>query len=168
MNRVVWAGLAAWTLATFLSRGVLVDLLAPFGVRPDLLSAIVVYWGLALGPIPGTLSGFLVGLVADAELGRGLGPQAALYAVAGFLVGRAARGLVKENLVPQAVLLFLTSLAAGALAAVLSSGAGSLVSTAALRLLVRSAYTAALGPIAYWLLRRLGVPDPLASGADGE
>lgn len=167
MSRVLWGGLAAWTLATFLARGALVDLLSPFGVRPDLLAVIAVYWALATGPVPGTISGFLVGLVADAELGRGLGPQAAVFAVAGFLVGRAGRDLMRESLVPQAVLLFLTALASGVVAALLSSGGGSLLGFGLLRLLGQAIYTALVGPALYWLLRRLGLPDPLASGAGG-
>ena len=168
MNRALLAGLSAWTLATFLARGVLGDLFAPFGIRPDLLVVLVVYWALALGAVPGTISGFVVGLVADAELGRGLGPQAGVYALAGYLIGRAGRGLVRDNFLPQALLLFLTALLAGMVRTFQSGGEGDvLFGIALLRLLAQALYTALVGPVLYWLLRRFGVPDPMVrSGHD--
>lgn len=168
MNRTLLAALSAWTLATFLARGVLGDLVAPFGIRPDLLVILVVYWALALGAVPGTLSGFLVGLVADAELGRGLGPQAALLALAGFLVGRAGRGLVRDNFLPQAMLLFLAALATGIVRTFQSAGGESLLGIAILRLLAQALYTAIVGPVLYLLLRRIGIPDPMVRGGLGD
>ena len=169
MNRTLFAALSAWTLATFLARGVLGDLFAPFGIRPDLLVILVVYWALALGAVPGTISGFLVGLVADAELGRGLGPQAGLLALIGFGIGRAGRGLVRDNFLPQAMLLFLAALAAGIVGTFQSAGGGeSLLGIATLRLLGQALYTAIVGPVLYFLLRRIGIPDPMVRGGLGD
>ena len=168
MNRTLLAALSAWTLATFLARGVLGDLFAPFGVRPDLLVILVVYWALALGAVPGTISGFLVGLVADAELGRGLGPQAGFFSLAGFLIGRAGRGLVRDNFLPQAMLLFLTALLLGVTRTLQSASGESLLGIALLRLFAQALYTAIVGPVLYWLLRRIGVPDPMVRGGLGD
>lgn len=167
MSRALLGGLAAWLLATFLARGVLGDLFSPFGLRPDLLVVIAVYWALAAGPTMGTVSGFLIGLVADAELGRGLGPQAAVFSLAGFLVGRAGRELMRESLLPQAVLLFLTALVSGIVGTTMTSGGGALLGIGLLRILGQALYTALAGPLIYWILRRLGLPDPMGSGLAG-
>src|SRR5262249_7900759 len=77
---------AVWLVAALVVRGVFADLLSIGGVRPDLLILLLVYWGLAAGPVGGTLGGFLIGLIADAELSRGLGVQAGLFSIAGFAV----------------------------------------------------------------------------------
>jgi rod shape-determining protein MreD len=162
--------LAVWTLAAFLARGALGDLFEIKGIQPDLLTLVVVYWALALGPIPGTIAGFVVGLVADAELGRGLGVQAGLLSIVGFIVGQAGKRLVKENLLMQATLLA-TSTVVLAASRILLAGGGdpaALVSTAWGPILGQAVYTALIGPLFYWVVRILGLPDPLASVAHPE
>src|SRR5262249_55593774 len=71
------------------------------------------YWGLAAAPVGGTLGGFLIGLIADAELSRGLGVQAGLFSIAGFAVGQAGRHLIREHVVLQLALLFFGTLFIG-------------------------------------------------------
>lgn len=162
--------LAVWTLAAFLARGVLGDLIEIRDVQPDLLTLVVVYWALALGPVPGTLAGFIVGLVADAELGRGLGVQAGLLSIVGFTVGQAGKRLVKENLLMQAALLASSTIVLAASRILLASGGdpGSLFSTAWGQILGQALYTAVLGPVLYFIIRLLGVPDPLTSVSRSE
>jgi len=152
-----------WLLAALVVRGVFSDLLALWGVRPDLLMLVLVYWGLAAGPVGGTLGGFLIGLIADAELGRGLGVQAGLFSIAGFAVGLAGRHLIREHIVLQIALLFFGTLFLGLgrlISLVPADGFRSLLF--ALPVLLGSAlYTALLGPALYWLLRLIGFPDLL-------
>jgi len=152
-----------WLIAALVVRGVFLDLLSIGGVRPDLLVLVLVYWGLAAGPVGGTLGGFLIGLVADAELARGLGVQAGLFSIAGFGTGLAGRHLIREHLVLQMALLFVGTLflGLGRLIALLP-GDGARSFFFALPLLLGSAlYTALLGPALYWLLRQIGLPDLL-------
>jgi len=164
MIRAGFGLLVIWILAALLARGVFGDLLTIAGVRPDFLTLVVVYWGLAAGPTGGTLAGFLVGLVADADLGRGLGLQAGLLALVGFAVGQAGRQLIRENLILQAALLGIAALTVGlGRALVLAHDAGSNTLFPLLpSVMASTAYTAVLGPALYWIIRILRLPDPLA------
>jgi rod shape-determining protein MreD len=152
-----------WLLGALVVRGVFSDLLQVHGVRPDLLMLVLVYWALASGPVGGTFGGFLIGLIADAELGRGLGVQAGLFSIAGFAVGQAGRHLIREHVVLQLALLFFGTLFIGLgrlISLVPSDGFKSLFFS--LPMLLGSAlYTALLGPALYWLLRQIGFPDLL-------
>jgi rod shape-determining protein MreD len=135
------------------------------GVQPDLLTLVVVYWALALGPVSGTLAGFVVGLVADAELGRGLGVQAGLLTIVGFIVGQAGKRLVKENVLMQGTVLASSTIVLAVSRILVASGGdpGALVSTAWGPILGQALYTAVIGPVLYLVVRVLGLPDPLAS-----
>ena len=152
-----------WLVAALVVRGVFSDLLSIGGVHPDLLVLVLVYWGLAAGPVGGTLGGFLIGLIADAELSRGLGVQAGLFSIAGFGVGLAGRHLIREHIVLQLALLFVGTLFLGLgrlIALVPADGFRSLFFS--LPILLGSAlYTSLLGPALYWLLRSIGLPDLL-------
>jgi len=156
--------LLVWVMAALLVRGVFGDLLALGGVRPDLLTLVVVYWGLAAGPMGGTLAGFLVGLVADADLGRGLGLQAGLLSAVGFAAGQAGRHLIREHLILQAAVSGIAALVVGfgrALVLTHDAGGHSLLPFLP-SVLASAAYTALLGPALYWTVRVLRLPDPLA------
>lgn len=162
--------LAVWTLAAFLARGTIGDLMQIAGVKPDLLTTVVVYWSLALGPILGTMAGFAVGLVADAELGHGLGVQAGLLSLVGFLVGQLGRGLVKENLLMQGALVAACTLVLASSRILLTAGGNPAVlfSAGGAMLLGQTAYSAVFAPFVYWLIRFLGLPDPLTGGSEKE
>jgi rod shape-determining protein MreD len=152
-----------WLLAALVVRDVFSDLLTVAGVRPDLLMLVLVYWALATGPVGGTIGGFLIGLIADAELGRGLGVQAGLFSIAGFGVGQAGRHLIREHVVLQLALLFFGTLFLGmgrVIALVHDEGMRSILFSMPM-LLGSALYTALLGPALYWLMRRIGFPDLL-------
>jgi rod shape-determining protein MreD len=152
-----------WLAAALIVRGVFVDLLTVWGMRPDLLTLVLVYWALAAGPSGGTIGGFLIGLIADAELGRGLGLQAGILSIVGFGVGQAGRHLIREHVVLQSALLAVGTLFIGlARMLMLVPGEGGRSFFYALPMLLGSAlYTALLGPAIYWLMRRIGLPDLL-------
>lgn len=158
------AGLfVVWLVAALVARGVFGDLLAIGGVRPDLLTLVLVYWSLAAGPVGGTIGGFLIGLIADAELARGLGVQAGLMSIAGFAVGQAGRHLIREHLVLQVAVLGVATLfiGIGRVVALVPIADGGSPLTAIPMLLGSALYTALLGPALYWLLCRIGFPDLL-------
>lgn len=56
--------------------------------RPDLLILVVIYAGFKLGVLPGTLTGFLLGLVADLFGPGPLGITALSGSITGFLAGQ--------------------------------------------------------------------------------
>jgi rod shape-determining protein MreD len=72
--------LILWTVAGLLVRASAERTIGLFGVVPDLLTLVVIYWALAGGGMAGVLAGFVVGLVADVDLGRNLGLTAGALA----------------------------------------------------------------------------------------
>lgn len=67
------------------------------GIRPDLLVAFVVYMGWMRGPIPGTLTGFFVGLYQDLDAPGPLGLNALSKSIVGFLVAKAGFRVHRSN-----------------------------------------------------------------------
>ena len=59
-----------------------------FGSNADLLPLVALAVGLRAGPIPGSVTGFLLGLVADMALIQTLGVTSLLLIAVGYLAGR--------------------------------------------------------------------------------
>jgi rod shape-determining protein MreD len=57
------------------------------GAAPDLLLVLVLAFGLAEGPLAGTVTGFAAGLLADCFAAHELGRLALAYALAGYVTG---------------------------------------------------------------------------------
>ena len=167
MARGTFYLLVLWTIAGLLVRASAERTIAVFGVTPDLLTLVVVYWALAGGGLAGVLAGFVVGLVADADAGRTLGLTAGALAAIGYLVGSAGSSLHRERPPAQFVVLFVASLLV-LLVRTLFAAQGdvaSFVSVLPVHVLGRAFYTALLGPLFYLVMRALGAPDFLAHGA---
>jgi rod shape-determining protein MreD len=165
--RVVFNALVVWTLAGVLLRSSATRLLSVYGVTPDLLVLITVYWALAGGPTAGVVAGFVIGLVADAEVGRFLGLTAGALAAIGFVIGSIGSSLHREKPPAQFVVLFFAAALVLGLRTLFATG-GDLVAWLAVfpvDVAARALYTALLGPALYVLLRALGVPDFLGHGA---
>ena len=166
MARATFYLLALWTAAGLLARSAASQMLALWGVAPDLLTLLVVFWALAGGARAGVFAGFVVGLVADAETGRFLGLSGAVLAAIGFGVGSMGNSLHRERPPAQFVVLFFS--AAIALAArLLFATYGDLGAWLAMlptEVFLRALYTAVLGPLVYLAFRALGAPDFLAHG----
>jgi rod shape-determining protein MreD len=81
-------------------------------VKPDLLTAVVYYFARYVGAVPGTILGFLVGLLEDVSNPGTLGVAALAKSTVGFLTGRywAGRRIFKENRRAEAVTLFVAIL----------------------------------------------------------
>jgi rod shape-determining protein MreD len=164
--RAVFNALVVWTLAGVLLRSSAARLLAVFGVTPDLLVLITVYWALAGGATAGVIAGFVVGLVADAEVGRFLGLTAGTLAGVGFLIGSASSSLHRERPPAQFVVLFFAATFVLGVRTLFATG-GDVVAWFAVfpkDVALRALYTALLGPALYIVLRALGVPDFLRHG----
>jgi len=166
MARLTFYLLLLWTISGLLVRSSAVRLVAIFGVTPDLLSLLLVYWSLAGGARAGVYAGLIVGLVADAEAGRFLGLTAGTLAAVGFVVGNVGASLHRESAPAQFVVLFFAtavSLAVRALFAV-QGDLGAWLAILPGEVALRSLYTAILGPLVYFAFRALGAPDFLAHG----
>ena len=154
------------TVAGLLVRASASRTIAVFGIAPDLLTLVVVYWALAGGGLAGVLAGFVVGLVADADAGRTLGLTAGALAAIGYLVGGAGSSLHKERPPAQFVVLFLAVLFVLSVRT-LFAAQGDLaawITAFPVHVLGRALYTALLGPLVYLIARVLGAPDFLAHG----
>ena len=68
------------------------------GIRPDLLTAFVVYFGWMRGPVAGSLGGFGIGLVQDLDASGPLGLNALAKTVVGFAVAKAGFRVHRSNL----------------------------------------------------------------------
>ena len=166
MARATFYLLALWTAAGLLARSSVAQMLSLWGVAPDLLTLLVVFWALAGGARAGVFAGFVVGLVADAEVGRFLGLSSAVLSAIGFGVGSMGNSLHRERPPAQFVVLFFAAsiaLAARLLFATYGD-LGAWVSALPVQVFLRALYTAFLGPLVYVAFRALGAPDFLAHG----
>jgi rod shape-determining protein MreD len=166
MTRATFHLLLLWTVAGVLARSSATRMLGIAGVTPDLLTLLVVYWGLAGGARVGVLAGFVVGLVADADTGRFLGLTAGALAGVGFLVGSAGASLHRERPPAQFVVLFFAGVLTLGVRALFATG-GNLAAWLAVLpvdVALRALYTALLGPLLYLVMRAAGAPDFLAHG----
>jgi len=159
--------LILWTVAGLLVRASAERTIAIFGVVPDLLTLVVVYWALAGGGLAGVLAGFLVGIIADADAGRTLGLTAGALAAIGYVAGSAGSSLHRERPPAQFVVLLLASLLVLSVRTLFAAQGDLGAWTAAfpVHVLLRALYTALLGPLVYLIARTLGAPDFLAHGA---
>jgi rod shape-determining protein MreD len=104
-------GAAAVITALLVQSAVLARLPLPGG-PPDLLLVLVVAFALVEGPLSGTVTGFVSGLLADLGSDHQLGRTALVYALVGYLAG-----LLHDDR-PRSPLLPLATVAASAAGAV--------------------------------------------------
>lgn len=76
------------------------------GIRPDLVLILLVYISIAQGQIPGTVFGFLAGLLQDIYSPEPLGLNALCKSIIGFVVGYGHGGVVEENIFTRAFIIF--------------------------------------------------------------
>lgn len=67
------------------------------GVRPDLLTAFVVYFAWMRGPLAGTIAGFSIGLLQDLDAPGPLGLNALAKTLVGFLIAKAGFRVHRSN-----------------------------------------------------------------------
>jgi rod shape-determining protein MreD len=68
-------------------QGTLIPFISLAGVTPDVLLILAVIIALREGQIPGTIAGFVIGLIGDLAIGDFLGPGALTKTLAGFTAG---------------------------------------------------------------------------------
>lgn len=68
------------------------------GTIPDLVLMFVVYFAIINGERPGTIYGFLCGLLEDLYMGRLIGLNALCKAIVGYSLGKMQGNVFKENM----------------------------------------------------------------------
>lgn len=84
----------------------LFDQLTFYGVKPDLLLILILFYALFRGSVSGAKIGFFYGLAEDLLLGRFVGLNAATKMLIGYLVGLGERRFFKDNLILPVLLVF--------------------------------------------------------------
>lgn len=166
MARATFYLLALWTAAGLLARSSVSQMLSLWGVTPDLLTLLVVFWALAGGARAGVFAGFVVGLVADAEAGRFFGLSAGVLSAIGFGVGSMGTSLHRDRPPAQFVVLFFAASIslAGRLIFATYGDVPAWLSELPVQVFLRALYTAVIGPLVYVIFRALGAPDFLGHG----
>jgi len=103
-------GLVCLVVLTLTLHTTVLEKVAVGGVKPDLLLAITVYVSLGWGGTAGTLCGFLLGILQDAQSAGPLGLNAAAKAVAGFAMSYTWEALDRESVYSQMLIIFAASL----------------------------------------------------------
>jgi rod shape-determining protein MreD len=156
-----WPTVAALAVATVLQAG-LAPHLAVFGVVPNLLLLVVVTLAIFEGPIAGSVSGFVAGLLMDLLGTAVVGPWALVLAVVGYTAGMLGANMFAEGWLLPVTVVFVASLLAeasyGVLLSVLGAGGPFLVTFG--RIVIPAAvYNTALAVLVYPWLGRLLAQD---------
>ncbi|MCW2715332.1 MAG: rod shape-determining protein [Frankiales bacterium] len=136
---------AALVLVALLVQATVLARLPLPGAAPDLVLVVVVGFALAGGPLPGTVTGFAAGLLADLGADHELGRTALVLTLVGYLAGLLADDGARSRLLP---LLVVGGAAAGAVT--LYAAEGILLGD---RRITGEAYAAAMtGTVPYCVL----------------
>jgi len=132
------------------------DVIRIFGVKPDILFIIVVYFAYTFGAFYGQGVAFVSGLIRDAVSNSPLGFLTLPSVLIAFVVGMFGRELLKNNLLTISLMIFAASFVKGIVTyflsvIFLSASAFSIISV----VLPESIYNAALSPAIFILLNKL-------------
>jgi len=144
-------------LLGFTIQSSLVVKISILGIRPDLLLAIVIYLGLLKGPIPASITGFVVGLVVDLSTTHLLGINALSMSVAGFVAGNVWVNINRESFLAQFLVLFLISLLHDVLFLILTTGGRltDILQSFAWVSIPSGLYTSAISPVLFRIFMKL-------------
>lgn len=150
-------GVAALVVIVLTLHTTVFDRISVLGAKPDLLLAIVIYLSLLKGPVAGTIAGFTLGILQDAQSHHGLGLNAASKAVVGYAAGYTWEGLDVESAYTQMAVVFGAGLLHNLLFFILYSGsqAGMVPGLMIKAGLPGALYTAIAAPLLLALMKRL-------------
>jgi len=97
--------------AVLILQTTMLDYLTVYGIKPDLVMLLVVFYGFLLGPGEGAFLGFAGGLIEDLFSGSYIGLNALSKMFAGYLAGVCGERLYKENALVAAGTTFISALA---------------------------------------------------------
>jgi rod shape-determining protein MreD len=95
------------SLAAFIAQLYFVPLIEISIWRPDLILLLILYIGLYYGPVPGTLTGFLLGLFQDAVSPIPIGMTSIAHCLTGFIAGQVKQFKLAYNAKIVAVLILI-------------------------------------------------------------
>jgi rod shape-determining protein MreD len=121
---VRWLRFLLIAVLAVLAQVTLMRLTASNGVRPSLLLAVLVAFGLGATPREGFVAGLVLGLGRDLFTVEPLGLGIGLFAVMGFALGRMGRKVLTSHPVSHAVLGFLCSVVLSVASALAVGGGG--------------------------------------------
>lgn len=149
--------------AALILQSTLLKLVAIRQIQPDLILLVLFYVALMEGSYGATIVGFCTGLVQDVYSPQTLGLNALCKSLVGFGLGYCQRGIFVESLVARALILFAAVLVHDVLYFLVSSwpgvgrGLGQVLGIG----LPTALYTAILGYVIFYLMRRKGPIQPL-------
>lgn len=81
-----------------------------FGIKPDILLIIALFYSIFYGKLEGGIVGFCLGLLEDLYLGRFIGMNALSKGLTSYLIGFIAGSAFRENLLVPIITLFVGTL----------------------------------------------------------
>ena len=132
------------------------DVIRIFGVKPDVLFIMVIYFSYTFGAFYGQVIAFASGLIRDAISNSPLGFLTLPSILIAFIIGMFGKELLKNNLLTISLMVFVASFVKGIITyllsiAFLSASAFSIISV----VLPESLYNAILAPAVFILLNKL-------------
>jgi len=136
------------------------DVIRIFGVKPDLLFIIVVYFSYAFGAFYGQVVAFTSGLIRDSISSSPLGFLTLPSVIIAFIIGMFGKDILKDNLLNISLMIFVASFVKGIIGFLLSiiflsADAFSIITI----VLPESLYNAAIAPAIFILLNKLFAED---------
>jgi rod shape-determining protein MreD len=143
-------------LAIAVQSHISLDVIRVFGVKPDILFIIVVYFAYAFGAFYGQMVAFVSGLIRDSISGSPLGFLTLPSVFIAFIIGMFGKEILKDNLLNVALMIFAASFVKGIISFLLSiiflsADVFSIVSI----VLPESLYNAIIAPAIFILFNKL-------------
>ena len=143
-------------LALVLQSHTSLDVIRIFGVKPDLLFIVIVYFSYTFGAFYGQVAAFSSGLLRDAVSNSPLGFLTLPSVLIAFVVGMFGKEMLKDNLLTISLMIFAASFVKGIIAYLLSiiflsASAFSIINV----VLPESIYNAIIAPAVFILLNKL-------------
>jgi rod shape-determining protein MreD len=141
--------------AVLLLRSTALSAFAARGIVLDALAFATVVWSLRHGPAWGSSFGFALGIAADLDAGHWLGRHALVLTLLGYAVGRLASTLVRESTRTQIALLITATAIHQTWSALFELTSWSAWPYLALRIVLSTLASAALGALLLAIAKRL-------------
>ena len=136
------------------------DVIRVFGVKPDLLFIIVVYFAYAFGAFYGQVVAFASGLLRDSVSGSPLGFLTLPSVFIAFIIGMFGKEILKDNLMNISLMIFAASFVKGIISFLLSAIFLSADVFAIINIVLpESLYNAIIAPALFILLNKLFADD---------
>jgi rod shape-determining protein MreD len=124
------------------------------GLGANFVLVIVLYMGLAKGPLAGEMMGFFWGLLVDASSLGLMGLHAVLYAAVGFLAGMLRRQLDENKVWTQTIFTLIVSVFYGVFYFTLDRIFSPGPHPVSWGLLLQPFINSLVAPIVFWVMRR--------------